>query len=107
MSFETTRYDKVGSRKLLCFILDPERLNSLANKFVRIALFGISEASPGFPVDEEIAVHLGLQQNAGRVAEDGRYFSCLVGLSCQRVDTLVVVVRVHRRLSANEEERVV
>src|SRR5215467_10781026 len=76
--FETTRYDEVGSGKLLRFILDPERLNSLANKVVGIALFGISKAGPGLPVNYQLVIYPCLEKNAGRMAQDRRHFSSLV-----------------------------
>src|SRR5262249_28367901 len=41
------------------------------------------------------------------VTQDRSNFSGFVGLCRQTVDTLVVVVGVHRRLSANEEDRLV
>ena len=105
--FETTRYDEVGSRNLLRFILDPERLNSLANKVVGIGLFGVSKVSLGLSIDEEFFVYFRLQENAGRMVENGCHFSCFVGLACQSMDAFVVVVRVHRCLSTNEEYGIV
>src|SRR5262249_18832951 len=107
MRFETTRYDEICSRNLPRFVFDPEWLNALAYEFICVRLLRIGKAGPCFPVYQKLAVDFCLKKNAGCVAEDGCDFSRLIGLRCQSVDTVIVVVRVHWRLSANKEDGVV
>ena len=107
MRFETTGHNEIGSGKLLRLILDPEWLNALAYKFVSVTFFGIRKSGSGLPVDEQLAVHLCFEKNAGGVAENGRDLSGRVSLRRQGVDPLVVEIRVHRCLPANEKNGIV
>src|SRR5215472_7295217 len=104
---ETSGYDEIRACQLFRLILDMKRLNALAHEFVGVLLFGIGKAGPGLARDNQLAIHLGLQQEASGVAKDSRDLAGPVELRRQIVDTLVVVKRVHRRLPANEEKGVV
>jgi hypothetical protein len=97
---------KFVSGSLFASSSDPKRLNALAHEPVSILFFGINLANPvqGLSLDQELTVQLGLQQNAGRMAEYGGELSHLIALRGQPMDAFVVVIGVHRRLSANGQE---
>src|SRR5262249_44991425 len=99
---------EVRALKLLCLVLDPEGLDLLSDELVDVVLFGVREAGPGLPFDEQAAVREPrLQKRAGGVADDSGGFAGLVEVSDQCVQGVILVERVHGPLPADRQERVV
>src|SRR5262245_42451267 len=84
--------DEVRALKLLCLVLDPEGLDPLSDALVDVVLFGVREAGPGLPFDEQAAVREPrLQKRAGGVADDGGGLAGLVEVSDQCVHGVILV----------------
>src|SRR5204863_587746 len=105
---EPTVHDEVGVWQSARVVLDPEGLDALLDVVVGEVLLGVGEAGPGLVLDQQVAIgQRGPQQDAGGVADDRGDLPGLVEGRRELVYPLVVVERVHRRLAADEQHRVV
>src|SRR5262249_61763671 len=69
--FETTGHDEVRPSEFFRLVLDVKRLDALTHELVDVLFFGISKAGPGLALDQQLAVHLGLEKKARGMAENG------------------------------------
>src|SRR5215510_4794390 len=97
---ESAGDDEVTVLYLSRFIFDAKGLKALTYKLIREVLFRICESSPCFSIDEQFPVAgFGLEQDAGRVADDTGHLARFVTSSAELVNSFVVINRLHRTLA--------